>query len=165
MAERILVPLTSYDRVDDLIPYLQNVARPGAKVIFLVPSATAAWRYAIDHWIAAESPRSARLEAEEIFNRYSWDKQRAEADQRLSTASEALRKRGVEAAVEIYSGALKKTISRYMADREPELIVMRDSMKPPVFGRLRGVGPWLRSLRRADFPSMLLLFGRHFGTY
>ena len=36
MSKKILVPLGQYDRSEELIPYIEKVARPGMKVVFLV---------------------------------------------------------------------------------------------------------------------------------
>ena len=36
MNKKILVPLGQYDRSEEMIPYIENVARPGMKVVFLM---------------------------------------------------------------------------------------------------------------------------------
>ena len=36
MNKKILVPLGRYDRSEEMIPYIENVARPGMKVVFLM---------------------------------------------------------------------------------------------------------------------------------
>ena len=36
MNKKILVPLGQYDRSQEIIPYIENVVRPGMKVVFLV---------------------------------------------------------------------------------------------------------------------------------
>ena len=41
MNKKILVPLGQYERSEDMIPYVEKVARPGMEVIFLV-------RYPVD---------------------------------------------------------------------------------------------------------------------
>ena len=40
MAQQILVPLKRYDRIGEVIPSISEVARPGTKVVFLVPYVT-----------------------------------------------------------------------------------------------------------------------------
>ena len=47
MNKKILVPLGQYDRSEEMIPYIENVARPGMKVVFLV-------RYPVDGVIRAK---------------------------------------------------------------------------------------------------------------
>ena len=41
MNKKMLVPLGQYDRSEEMIPYIEKVARPGMKVVFLV-------RYPVD---------------------------------------------------------------------------------------------------------------------
>ena len=36
MAAKILVPLKKHDRVEEIVPYIEKVAEPGASVVFLV---------------------------------------------------------------------------------------------------------------------------------
>jgi hypothetical protein len=36
MSKKILVPLGQYDRSEEMVPYIENVARPGMKDVFLV---------------------------------------------------------------------------------------------------------------------------------
>ena len=39
MAEQVLVPLKRNDRVEEIIPYVEKVTRPGMEVGFLLPEA------------------------------------------------------------------------------------------------------------------------------
>jgi hypothetical protein len=36
MSKKILVPLRQNDRTEEMVPYVEKVARPGMKVVFLV---------------------------------------------------------------------------------------------------------------------------------
>ena len=36
MAIKILVPLRKHDRLDEIVPYIEEVAEPGASVVFLI---------------------------------------------------------------------------------------------------------------------------------
>lgn len=36
MATQILVPLTRHDRIEEIIPYVDDIAQPGIKVVFFV---------------------------------------------------------------------------------------------------------------------------------
>ena len=44
MNKKILVPLGQNDRTDEMIPYVEKMARPGMNVVFLV-------RYPVDGFI------------------------------------------------------------------------------------------------------------------
>ena len=61
MNKKILVPLGQYDRSEEMIPYIEKVARPGMKVVFLV-------RYPVDGfiWAKEEYGMKAALEGEEV---------------------------------------------------------------------------------------------------
>ena len=68
MNKKILVPLGQYDRSDEMVPYIENVARPGMKVVFLV-------RYLVDgvDWRKEEYGMRAALGARKLVNYYSWE--------------------------------------------------------------------------------------------
>ena len=61
MNKKILVPLGQYDRSDEMVPYIENVARPGMKVVFLV-------RYLVDgvDWRKEEYGMTGRLGGKEV---------------------------------------------------------------------------------------------------
>ena len=60
MNKKILVPLAQSDRAEEMIPYVEKVARPGMEVVFLV-------RYPIDGfiWAKEEFGMRAALEAKQ----------------------------------------------------------------------------------------------------
>src|SRR5262245_24768169 len=101
MNKKILVPLGRYDRSEEMIPYIESVARPGMKVVFLV-------RYLMD----GIGPRKeeygmrAALEAKKFVNHYSWEGNLEKAKQQVASACEALQAKGVETAVDVYAGSL-----------------------------------------------------------
>jgi len=66
MNKKILVPLGRHDRSEEIIPYIENVARPGMKVVFLV-------RYLVDGVGSRkeECGMRAALRAKEGVNCYS----------------------------------------------------------------------------------------------
>ena len=61
MNKKILVPLGQYDRSEEMIPYIENVARPGMGVVFLV-------RYPVDGfiWAKEEYGMRAALRGKEV---------------------------------------------------------------------------------------------------
>ncbi|HEU4340811.1 MAG TPA: universal stress protein, partial [Candidatus Binatia bacterium] len=149
-----LVSLKKGDRVEDFVPYIENVARPGTKVVFLIRNSTESWRHLKDHWISAESAREAIAASQEIIAKYSWEAQREWAEQKISNARYALQQRGIEVEVEIYRGALREAIKNYTNDGGAHLIMMRAGMRARL---LHSIRPWLGSLRRSNFSPVLLL--------
>jgi hypothetical protein len=68
MNKKILVPLGRYHSSEEMIPYIEKVARPGMKVFFLV-------RYPGDGflWAKEEYGMRAALKAKKLVNYYSWE--------------------------------------------------------------------------------------------
>ena len=130
MNKKILVPLGQYDRSEEMVPYIENVARPGMKVVFLV-------RYRSDgiRLHKEEYGMKAALEAKNSANYYSWEGNLENAKKRVAPACEALRAKGIETAVDVYAGSLKKALRSYMLNGEVHLIMTR-----------AGIGDWIARL-------------------
>jgi hypothetical protein len=116
VAKQIVVPLKRHDRIEEIVPYLEEIAKPGMRVLFLVPFGVESWACLRDHWITMESPILAGKEIKA---------QKGSAEHGILAARDALRKMGVEIAVEIYAGSLKKVISSYTANGDIHLSIVR----------------------------------------
>ncbi|HSE91597.1 MAG TPA: hypothetical protein VLJ79_35700 [Candidatus Binatia bacterium] len=152
MNKKILVPLGQYDRSEEMIPYIENVARPRMQVVFLV-------RYPVDGFIWAKEEYGVRaaLEAKKLVNYYSWEGNLENAQKQVAPACEALRAKGIEAAVDVYAGSLKKAVRSHMLNGDVHLIMTR-----------AGIGDWLAKLfdgttsvfkwfKRPSFSPVLLI--------
>lgn len=130
MNKKILVPLGQYDRSEEMIPYIENVARPGMKVVFLM-------RYPVDGfaWAKEEYGMRAALEAKKLVNHYSWEGNLEKAKKQVAPACEALRVRGIEADTDVYAGSLKKAVRSHMLSGDVHLIMTR-----------AGIGDWIARL-------------------
>jgi hypothetical protein len=130
MNKKILVPLGQYDRSEEMIPYIEKVGRPGMKVVFLV-------RYPVDGfiWAKEEYGMRAALKAKELVNYYSWEGNLESAQKQVAPACEALRAKGIEAAVDVYAGSLKKAVRSHMLNGDVHLIMT-----------LAGIGDWIARL-------------------
>ena len=120
MNKKILVPLGQYDRSEEMIPYIENVARPGMKVVFLM-------RYPVDGfiWAKEEYGMRAALEAKKLVHYYSWEGNLEKAKKQIAPACEALRAKGIEATVDIYAGSLKKAVRSHTLNGDVHLIMTR----------------------------------------
>ena len=107
MSKKILVPLGQYDRSEEMIPYIEKVARPGTQVVFLV-------RYPVDGvgCRKEEYGMRAALEARMLVNYYSWEGNLENANKRVAPACEALRAKGIDAAADVYAGSLTRAVGR-----------------------------------------------------
>jgi len=136
MAQQILVALKSEDRLSQMIPYIERIAKPGMRVVLLVrfvpQPASKASRHEL---IELECPGESTCFEEELekprFTRANIrgtqliEEQRLSAEHKVFLALEALRKRGIETTVEIYMGSLRRAVKSYTSDGNVHLIMMR----------------------------------------
>jgi hypothetical protein len=152
MNKKILVPLGHYDQSDEMIPYIESVARPGMRIVFLV-------RYRLEgiRLHKEEYGIKAALEAKHSVNYYSWEGNLENAKKRVAPACESLRAKGIEATVDVYAGSLKKTVRNHMLNGDVHLIITR-----------AGIGDWIAKLlddttsvfkwfRRPTFSPVMLI--------
>jgi nucleotide-binding universal stress UspA family protein len=104
---RILVPLRRGDRIKDVIPYLEQIAGPGSRVIFLV-------HYSVESldWFQSEPMMSVIKE------------QKLMADNNTFLALEPLRERDVTVALDIYAGPLRKVVKQYTGRGDIDLVMI-----------------------------------------
>jgi hypothetical protein len=152
MNKKILVPLGRYDRSEEMIPYIENVARPGMKVVFLV-------RYPIDGflWAKEEYGMRAALKAKELVNYYSWEGNLENAQKQVAPAREALRAKGIEAAVDVYAGSLKKAMRSHMLSGDIHLIITRAGIGDWVARLFDGITSVSKWFKRPSFSPVMLI--------
>lgn len=151
MNRKILVPLGQNDRSEEMIAYIENVARPGMKVIFLV-------RYPVDGfiWGKEESGMKAVLEAKKLVTHYSWEANLQRAQGKVASACTALCPKGVELAVDVYAGSLKNAVSSHMLNGDVHLIMTRAGMGDWFVRLLDGTSSVLNTFKRASSPVLLI---------
>jgi hypothetical protein len=149
--------MRAQDRPEEIIPYLENLAKPGMKVIFLLRYPVKLWSYLRDHWIDTESPRKAQAAGQELAERYSPEAQIGFAEEKIAPARDALREKPISVEVELYTGNLRSKVLEHTAKGDVDWIIMP---APRSSWPLRLLGPatprsggfqWARSL-----PVMLL---------
>jgi hypothetical protein len=152
MNKKILVPLGKYDRSEEMIPYIENVARPGMLVVFLV-------RYPVDGfiWAKEEYGMRAALEAKELVNYYSWEGNLENARKQLAPVCEALRAKGIEVAVDVYAGSLKKAARSHMLNDDVHLIMTRAGIGDWIARLFDGTTSVFKWFKRPTFSPVLLI--------
>ena len=125
MAGQILVPFNSHLRVEDIISVIEQAAKPGMRVVFLVRYPVDPWVWFQDHWVTTESSRNAMLAGRKVMEKYSWDGQRALAEEMVAPWRYVLQKIGVTVAVDVYTGSLSSVMENYRRGDGISL-VMRD---------------------------------------
>lgn len=161
MAKQILVPLKRHDRIGEIIPYLEKIAKPEIRVVFLIPYPVETWLWLQDHWVTAESPRKAMLAGRTITARYSWEAQRGLAEEMVFPARQALEKRGMEIAVEVYTGSLRRVVENFTAHGGVHLIVMQVGNGHLIVRLLHSMMRLLGLFKRSDVPPVILLNPDH----
>lgn len=152
MSKKILVPLGQHDRTEEMIPYVEKVARPGMKVAFLM-------RYPVDGfiWGIEEDGMRAALEARKLVNYYSWEENLRRAAKRISYASEVLGCKGVEVAVDVYAGSLKKAVRSHTLNGDVHLIMTRAGIGGWIARLFDGTNSIFRWFKRPSFSPVLLI--------
>jgi hypothetical protein len=151
MSKKILVPLRQNDRTEEMVPYVEKVARPGMKVLFLV-------RYPVDGfiWGKEEYGMRAAVEAKQLVNYYSWEGNLKRAKAKVAPAVEALRPKGIEVAVEVYAGSLKKAVRSHMLNGDVHLIMTRAGIGDWIARLFDGTGSVFDWFKRPRFSPVLL---------
>jgi hypothetical protein len=152
MDKKILVPLRQYDQSEEMIPYVEKVARPGMKVVFLV-------LYPVDgiRWQKEEYGMRAALKAKQLVNHYSWEGNLQNAQKQVAPACESLRARGIEASVDVYAGSLKKAVRSHMLSGDVHLIMTRLGIGDRIAKLFDGTTSIFNWFRRPNFSPVLLI--------
>jgi hypothetical protein len=152
MNKKILVPLAQNDRAEEMIPYVEKVARPGMEVVFLV-------RYPVDGfiWAKEEFGMKAALEAKKLVSYYSWEGNLERAKKEVAPACEALCTKGIEVAVDVYAGSLKKAVRNHTLNGDVHLIMTRAGIGDWIARLFDGTNSVFKLFKRPSFSPVLLI--------
>jgi hypothetical protein len=171
MAPQILVALKSEDRLSQMIPYIEKIAQPGMKVVFLIGfhplAASTTPRYNTLGLRFLEDPRfdgdveKPQFAAEISSGTQSMEKQRLSVEHKVFLALEALRKRGVEILVDVYVGSLKRVLKNYTRKGNVHFIVKRLGKIPAMMQFVCTAFPFFSAFKQRAFSPVLLLHTTH----
>jgi hypothetical protein len=104
---QILVPLRRNDRIEDVVPYLEQIARPGCKVTLLI-------HYSVEgvDWFQSK-PTTPIIKEQKLL-----------VDKNTFLALEPLRERDVTVALDIYAGPLRKVVKQYTGGGDIDLVMI-----------------------------------------
>jgi len=131
MAEKILVPLKRGEFAEEVVPYLEEVAKAGTKVVFLIHyPVTALMEYigmAQDYVAAIEcgAEEEATMAMSALGRAYSWEEEARLASQKIFPACAGLRRRGIEIDIDLYDGPLNKAVECYFLQETVGLLGLR----------------------------------------
>jgi hypothetical protein len=178
MAEQILVLMKKNDRVEEIIPYVEQVAQPGMRVIFLVPDAgihnreASWWR---DWRIAMEVEKQTRLatglpagyswasksslarERHLPVCEYSWESQKRLYQETLFPLCAPLRNKGCEVSVALYMGSLRKAVRNYALNKDVYLIMVHPGVARWITRFFDRTAPTLNVFNRLGVSPVLLI--------
>ena len=151
MIKKILVPLGQYDRTEEMIPYVEKVARSGMKVVFLM-------RYPLGgiKWPTKEPDTESASESKELLDYYSWEANLKQAKREIAPAMKALGRKGIEVAVDVYAGSLKKAVRSHTASGDVHLIMQRAGIGQRIAGFLDGSRSLFELFKRPTVSTVLL---------
>jgi hypothetical protein len=152
MSKKILVSLGQNDRTAEMIPYIEKVARPGMKVVFLM-------RYPLGgiKWPTKEPDTETASEVNELLDYYSWEANLKRAKAEIAPAVEALRPKGVEVAVDVYAGSLKQAVRSHTRNGDVHLIMTRAGTGDWIARLFDGTNSVFKWFKRPSFSPVMLI--------
>jgi hypothetical protein len=156
MAGQILVPLRGSDRIEQFLPYIEQVAQPGLKVVFLVHCGLSSFKELTDQLLAIHTGIRPDLLPGQSSEKGVAEYTRRSAQQRVLSACEVLRNRGVTVDVNVYAGRLRRVVREYLEKEDVHLVIMRPNIER-LTACLRRIGSLLRFFKPATVPPVLLL--------
>lgn len=160
MADEILVPLKRHDRLEEIIPYIEKIARPGMRILFLVNYPVDGFDW-LSRYVTTMETGIRRPAVRQMVERYTWEEQSRIAKRKVLPACKTLREKGAEIDVEVYAGSLRKIMRLRTLRGNVHLIVMRAGIGLRLSKFLGGTIPLFGLFSRPGFPPMLVL---HPGT-
>lgn len=151
MGRQILVALENPDRIEQFLPYVDQVAQANTKLLFLVHHDDRDSNPLMDE---LRTFHTGYLPAP-VFGRTSTAiaRQRA-AEQRIFPACKALTLRGVEIAIRLYAAPVRTVISHYLRKEDFQMVIMHPRQPRTLLSKLSSA---LRKLRAHDLDGVLFI--------
>ncbi|HKA31837.1 MAG TPA: hypothetical protein VKH64_01390 [Candidatus Binatia bacterium] len=155
MAEEFVVPINASASIDEIVPVLERIAPPGAKVTFLFSCPVDIWTWLRDHWVVTESTAKAVAEGKKLMARYSWEEQKRLAEQKVAAVRWALAKHGVETAVAV-GGSLSRMLRDYLLHPDFQVLLLSTANGSTTLELARLCFALLRRVRATGLTPILL---------
>lgn len=157
MEEAILVPVHRRDPVDQIVPLVGSIAKPGMKVVFLVRSRAGNWERMNAHVTAIQTGNVVALETCSARERASLEREKHFAEARLAAVSESLRDKGLETEVRIYSGGVRKTLASLAKSEHIRFVLMPAGGVSPLARVVRPFVQLFNPFRHPHFSPLVLI--------
>jgi hypothetical protein len=156
MAIKILVPLRKHDGLQQIVPYIEEVAEPGASVVFLVRHPVSGFKWLQAYAAISQCGIETALVIRKMAESYSTRMRMQLARQKVFSACEALHRLDVTVTVDIYAGSLSKTLSSYVSHGDVQCVVMQPGIGQRIASYLQGMVS-IRSVFRHPFSSSIFI--------
>ncbi len=111
MKKQILIPLKKHNRLEEMLPYLEEIAQPETEVIFLVRCRQDTLGWLNPQLTVMQTEIGTIAAITRLAMRDLWERQTQLAEKRIWLACKVLRSKGVAVVVRCYTGSLKKAIA------------------------------------------------------
>ena len=118
MNHQVLVPITSHDDIEEVLPYLEDIARPDMKIVFLVHFGATGFRKLAGQLLEIQSGMPAKFSGDSGVPQ-------SRLAYRIERASGMLHDLGVQVEVKFYSGRLQPILRQCIEGSVNQPVIMR----------------------------------------
>jgi len=161
MNTKLLVPLKRADRLEEIVPYIEKVARPGASVVFLVRHPVGGLKWLQAYCGIAQCGLEKSLAVRRMIESYSLKMRRQLFERRVFQTCGALHDMGLNIAVDVYADSLRKALRSYANRGDAPLVIMQPGIGQRIVSFLQGAVS-IRRMLENPLSSSVMLF--HAGT-
>lgn len=137
MSRQVLVPIKGHDHLEEFLPYLEDMARPDMKIVFLVHFGTDRFTELVGQLLTIQSGMPANFSSDTVSPHDRGEPQ-SNLTRRIKRAGRELSDCGAQIEVKFYSGRLQRILRQCIEVDANRLVIMR-----PGTNRARC---WFRSL-------------------
>jgi hypothetical protein len=160
MATQIFVPISKHGQIDDLIPYLEALARPGMEIVFLTR-----YRIAVSWMEVQLNAIQTGLKTTPSISALIRDDSRRNVricEENVRRARNLLKERGSTISHQCYGGRLRDAIAS-LRNPEDEMILLMEEKPKAIRKLLRRLAKVLGRFHTVDTtPIVFLLRGRQY---
>jgi hypothetical protein len=157
MNDKILVPLKKHDRIEEILPYVEKVAEPGASVVFLVHHPGSGFRWLQAYCGIAQCGLEKTLAVRRMIESYSLKTRMQLAERRVFQTCGALHDMGLNIAVDVYTDSLRKALRSYANRGDAPLVIMQPGLGQRIVSFLQGAVS-IQNMLANPFSSSVMLF-------
>jgi len=157
MQESILVPVDHCDPVEEIVPWVESIAKPGMRVVFLVRSVAGNWERLNAHITAIQTGNVIALQTCGARERANLEEEKQSAEAKLAVVSECLHRKGLDTEVRVYVGGLRRTLANLDKSESVRFLLMPTGSVSPVARALQRIVHWFKPVTRPRFSPLLLI--------